>query len=67
MEDKKVNKGNRVEAAVLNSIVPVSKKEIGVLLPDVGHRTIETVLSRLQAEGRIKKTGSYKDARYIRK
>jgi Fic family protein len=65
--DKKVNKGNRIEAAVMNSIMPISKKEIGELLPDISPTTIEAKLSELLKNGKIKKIGSYKDARYIRK
>jgi len=67
IEEKKVNKGNRVEATVLNSIRPISKKEIKEILPDVGVATIEAKLSELQKQGKIKKVGGFKDARYIRK
>jgi Fic family protein len=67
MEDKKVNKGNRVEAIVMNSIEPLSKTKIKELLPDVSLTTIEAKLSELQEHGKIKKIGSYKDARYTRK
>jgi len=63
--DKKVNKGNRIEAVVKNSIGPVSKKEIGELLPDISPTTIEAKLSELKKQGKITKTGSYKDARYL--
>jgi predicted HTH transcriptional regulator len=64
--DKKVNKGNRVEAAVINSTKPISKKEIKELLPDVGSRTIEVKLSELLKDGKIKKHGTFKDAHYFR-
>ncbi|MDR3074702.1 MAG: Fic family protein [Candidatus Methanoplasma sp.] len=63
--DKKVNKGNRIEALIRGSIVPISKKEIEELLPDVSRTTIESKLAELQKQGRIVKTGSYKDARYV--
>jgi len=66
IEDKKVNKGNRVEAAVINSTAPISKKDIRELLPDVGSRTIEVKLSELLKDGKIKKKGTYKDAHYFR-
>lgn len=62
---KKVNKGNRIEATIKNNIVPISKKEIEELLPDVSKTTIEAKLSELLKQGRIAKTGSYKDARYV--
>jgi len=67
MENKKMNKGNRIEAAVLNSIAPISKKEIAEILPDVSITTIEAKLSELQKQGKIKKIGGNKDARYARK
>jgi len=63
--NNRINKGNRVEAAVKNSITPISKKEIMELLPDVSQTTIEAKLSALQKDGKIRKTGSYKDAKYV--
>jgi len=63
--DKKVNKSNRVEATVLNAILPISKKEICELLPDVSQTTVESVLSMMLKENRIRKMGGDKNARYI--
>lgn len=48
-----------------NSLVPVSKMQIKELLPDVSIRTIEAELKRLMDENKIRKIGSYKDARYL--
>ena len=42
-----------------------SIEDICNLLPDVSRRTADVVLSKLIEEGRIQKTGSYRDARYI--
>ena len=67
MENKKINKGNRIEATIMRSINFISKKEIKELLPDIALRTIEMKLSELLKDGKIKKIGSYKDAKYIRK
>jgi len=64
--DKKINKNNRIEAAVLNSFGSVSKREIKELLPDISITTIEAKLSELLKSGKIKKIGSYVDARYAR-
>jgi Fic family protein len=64
---KKANKNNRIEATVMNSAVPISKKEIGELFPDISLSTIEAKLSDLQKNGMIRKIGTYKDARYMRK
>jgi len=65
--DKKINKGNRIEAAVMNSIVPISKKEIADLLPDISQTMIESKLSELQKDGKIIKIGDKRDARYLKK
>jgi len=64
--DKKVNKSNRIEAAVMNSFGPISKRDIKELLPDISITTIEAKLSELLKSGKIKKIGSYVDAEYIR-
>ncbi|MCL2890860.1 MAG: Fic family protein [Methanomassiliicoccaceae archaeon] len=64
--DKKMTKGNRIEAAILNSFGPITKKEIKELLPDISVTTIEAKLSELLKSGVIKKIGSYTNAGYIR-
>ncbi len=64
---KKAKKNQRIEAVVTNSLVPLSKMQIKDVLPDVSIRTIESQLSKLLKEGRIKKIGDYKNARYLRK
>jgi Fic family protein len=65
--DKKVNKGNRIEAAVMNSIAPLSKRELIARLPDISPTTIEAKLSDLQKQEKIIKIGGRKDARYVGK
>ena len=62
--DKKLSKKNRVEAAILNSILPISKKEIQFILPDISINTIEKALLELQSKNIIKKIGNFKDAKY---
>ncbi len=66
INSKKVNKTSRIEATVLNSLVPISKKEISNILPDVSITTIESVLSKLLKENKIVKIGVGRDTRYIR-
>ena len=63
----KVNKTSRIEATVLNSIVPISKKEICDILPDVSQTTVEYVLSKMLKEGKIAKLGNTVKTRYYRK
>jgi len=66
IKDHKFNKQNRVEAAVLGSLTPISKQELHDILPDISIPTIESVLSRMLKEGRIAKIGSTRSARYVR-
>lgn len=63
----KQKKGERIEAVVMNSIVPISKEEIHDYVPDVSVTTIEAVLAKLIKENKIYKIGSFKDARYLRR
>ena len=63
---KRVTKQARVEATVLNSLTPVSKGDIGKILPDVSATTIEAVLGKMVREGQIRKVGSGKGTRYVK-
>ena len=62
----KENKTGRVEYAVLNSLMPVSKRELMKNLPDVSEVMIANVLGRLVKEGRIEKIGAGPNTRYFR-
>lgn len=64
---RKVTKQARVEATVLNSLTPISKADIGRILPDVSPTTIESVLGQMIKSGTIRKIGSGKLTRYIKK
>ena len=64
---KKINKASRIEATVLNSVLPISKKEIAQILPDVSPTTIEAVLTRLVKEEKIRKVGEGIKTSYLRK
>ena len=63
---KKAKKSERVECVLMGAVVPVSKQDIANKLPDISVKTIELVLNKLMKEKRIKKIGTYKDARYMR-
>ena len=63
---KKVSKKKRVESAIMNSFLPISKKELQALLPDISLTTIEAVLASMLNDGKIKKIGSTKSAKYIK-
>lgn len=66
IKGKKVNKQNRVEAVILDSLLPISKSEISNILPDVSVATIEKVLTELLSQNKIIKIGTYKNAKYLR-
>lgn len=62
----KITKKARIEATVLNSLTPISKSEICVILPDVSPSTVEVVLGGMVKDGIIKKIGTSRSARYIK-
>ena len=63
---KKITKKARVEAAVLNSLTPLSKAEICKILPDVSPTTVEAVLGAMVKSGTIKRIGSSRASRYMK-
>ena len=63
---KKAKKSERIESILLGAIVPISKQDIAEKVPDISVKTIELVLSKMLRENKIKKIGTYKDARYMR-
>lgn len=67
VNSKKVNKASRIEATIINSYIPISKKEISEILPDISISTIEKVLNDLLKENKIYRIGSKVDAKYFRK
>ena len=50
----------------MNAFLPIGKKEICDLLPDVSVSTVEEVLSSMLKSGKIRKIGSTRDAKYIK-
>ncbi|MCM1266607.1 MAG: Fic family protein [Bacteroidales bacterium] len=62
----RITKKARVEAAVLNSLIPISKAEICRILPDVSPTTVEAVLGGMVKSGAIKRLGSARTARYVK-
>ena len=63
--NKKISKKNRIEASVLESLLPISKKEIQNLLPDVSPTTIEAVLATMLKGGLIRKIGTARNTKYL--
>ncbi|MDR1621991.1 MAG: Fic family protein [Synergistaceae bacterium] len=66
VQGKRVTKQNRIEATVLNSLLPISKKEIAHVLPDISPTTIEAVLGSMIKSGIVKKIGSARNTKYLR-
>ena len=63
---KKISKTSRIEATVLNSLVPISKAEICKILPDVSPTTVEAVLSNMVKGGQIRKVGQSRTTKYVK-
>ena len=66
VSDKRLSKQNRIEATVLNSLLPISKREIAAILPDVSPTTIEKVLGEMVKAQQIQKIGAGRSTRYKR-
>lgn len=66
VNDKKISKSKRIEATVLDSLTPISKKEICEILLDVSPTTIEAVLGKMVKKGQIIKIGSARNIKYLR-
>lgn len=64
--NQKITKKARIEATVLNSLIPISKAEICRILPDVSPTTVEAVLGEMVRNGVIKRLGASRATRYIR-
>ena len=67
VNSKRVTKKARIEATILNSLLPISKAEISKILPDVSPTTIEAVLGEMVHAGKIERIGTMRGSRYIRK
>uniref|UniRef100_S0DDP5 Putative Fic/DOC family protein n=1 Tax=termite gut metagenome TaxID=433724 RepID=S0DDP5_9ZZZZ len=64
---KKVTKRQRVEATVLNSLLPISKQEVCYVLPDVSPTTVEAALAEMVRNGLIEKVGVGRSTKYVKK
>ena len=62
----KTSKSKRVEEIIFNAFIPISKKEIASLLPDISITTIEKVLSDMLKDNRIVKIGTTNNCKYIK-
>ena len=67
VQAKKVNKRERIEATVLNSLLPISKQEVCYVLPDVSPTTVEAALAAMVRNRVVDKIGTGKNTKYIKK
>ncbi|MBR1734629.1 MAG: Fic family protein [Alphaproteobacteria bacterium] len=63
---KRITKQARIEAVVLNSLMPISKNDITKILPDVSPTTIEKVLGEMMQNGSLQKIGSGRNTKYLK-
>lgn len=66
VNSNKITKTARIEATVLNSLLPISKSEICKLLPDVSPTTVEVVLGKMMKSGVITTVGSGRGTKYVK-
>lgn len=66
VNSNKITKKARIEATIYNSLIPISKKEICDILPDVSPTTVEAVLGNMVKEGKIERIGSGKSSKYLK-
>lgn len=67
VNSNKITKTSRIEAVVLNSIVPISKSEICKILPDVSPTTVEAVLGKMIKDKKITRIGTARASKYIKR
>lgn len=66
VQNKKLNKKERIWQTIETSHIPLSKSDIYDIWPDISINTIAEVLNRLLKSGKIHKIGKYKDAKYMK-
>ena len=62
-----MKKSDSVENVIKNSLAPISKRQICMMLKDVSPHTVEKTLKNLLSEGKIERIGETKSARYVYK
>lgn len=67
VNSKRITKKARVEATVLQAVLPISKSEVCEILPDVSPTTVEAVLGKMVRDGAVQKIGSGSQTKYYRK
>lgn len=63
----KTGKSGQIEAALMNTLLPVSKAELCGMFPEISTSTVEMTLARLLKEDKIRKIGGSKNTKYVPK
>lgn len=63
---KRISKKDRIAEVIRNSLTPVSKADICMLLPDVSPTTVESALSEFLHDGSIRKVGKGRNTKYVK-
>lgn len=67
LSSKVTKKKDRIKMTIEKSLVPLSRKDLMELWPDISADTIKKVLIELQKDGSIQKLGNFKNAKYRRR
>lgn len=66
VQRKRITPKARLVAAVLNSLIPISKAEICLILPEASHLTIEFVLGLMVKNSTIKQISAGRISRHLK-
>lgn len=66
VNSNRITKTARIQATVMNSLLPVSKADICHLLPEISPTTVEAVLGRMVKSGLITTIGAGRGTKYIK-
>lgn len=65
VDGRRMKKSDSIENVIKNSLAPISKRQICMMLKDVSPHTVEKTLKDLLSEGKIERIGETKSARYV--
>ena len=66
VNSRKVTKAQRIEATVLNSLLPISKADVCHILPDISPTTVEAVLGQMVKNGIVTTVGAGRATKYVK-
>ena len=66
VNSRKVTKAQRIEATVLNSLLPIYKADVCHILPDISPTTVEAVLGQMVKNGIVTTVGAGRATKYVK-